>query len=176
MRHIISVLLQNEAGALTRLTGLFSTRGYNIESLNVAPTDDPTVSRLTLVTSGSDVTLAQIAGQMGKLVDVVSIYDMTLGEHYERELLLLKLRINTGDYEHVMALARAADARVLDAQQSNCAVELAARPQVVDQFINDCRRHADVLAVIRSGSVAAMKGEQIHAHAMPKATAEALER
>ncbi len=173
MRHIISVLLQNEAGALTRLTGLFSTRGYNIESLNVAPTDDATVSRLTLVTSGSDVTLAQIAGQMGKLVDVVSIYDMTLGEHYERELLLLKLRIDTGDYQQVMDLVRAANARVLDDRQTNCAIELTARPQVLDQFIDDCRAHARVLAVIRSGSVAAMKGEQIHAHAMPKAAGEA---
>ncbi|MEM7277628.1 MAG: acetolactate synthase small subunit [Pseudomonadota bacterium] len=168
MRHIISVLMQNEAGALTRLTGLFSTRGYNIESLNVAPTGDPTVSRLTLVTSGSDVTLAQIVGQMGKLVDVVSIYDMTLGEHYERELLLLKLKVSTGSYDDLMRIVNDAGGKVLDSAQSNFAMELVARPEQLDAFITASKQFARVLAVIRSGSVAAMKGEQIHAHAMPK--------
>ena len=168
MRHIISVLLQNEAGALTRLTALFSSRGYNIESLNVAPTNDPTVSRLTVVSSGSDVTMAQIAGQMGKLVDVVSIYDMTLGEHYERELLLIKLGIATGEYDAVMADCRAAGARVLDDSQHNCALELAAHPSEIDAFIARCEQRADVRAVIRSGSLAAMKGDQIHAHPMPE--------
>ena len=167
MRHIISVLLQNEVGALTRLTGLFSTRGYNIDSLNVAPTDDPTVSRLTLVTSGSDAPLAQIVGQLGKLVDVVSIYDMTLGEHYERELMLIKLRIETGAYDRVMDYIREAGARLLDKSQSNCTIELTARPEANDDFIKLCAGNATILAVIRSGSVAAMKGEQILAHALP---------
>src|SRR5438477_542457 len=88
MRHIIAILLQNEAGALTRVAGLFSTRGYNIESLSVAPTDDPTVSRLTLVTTGSDQVIQQIASQLNKLVDVVNVLDMTRGEHLERELVL----------------------------------------------------------------------------------------
>ncbi|MEM8983743.1 MAG: acetolactate synthase small subunit [Pseudomonadota bacterium] len=171
MRHIISVLLQNEVGALTRLTSLFSTRGYNIESLNVAPTNDPTVSRLTVVSSGSDVTMAQIAGQMGKLVDVVSIYDMTLGEHYERELLLLKLSIATGEYDAVMADCTAAGARVLDDSQQNCTVELAARPRELDAFIERCGQRADIRAVIRSGSLAAMKGDQIHAHPLPESLA-----
>jgi acetolactate synthase-1/3 small subunit len=89
MRHIIAILLQNEAGALTRVAGLFSTRGYNIESLSVAPTDDPTVSRLTLVTKGSEGVIQQIANQLNKLVVVVSIEYMTRGEHLERELVLL---------------------------------------------------------------------------------------
>lgn len=167
MRHIIAVLLQNEVGALTRLTGLFSTRGYNIESLNVAPTDDETVSRLTLVTSGSDAPLAQIVGQMGKLVDVVSIYDMTLGEHYERELLLIKLKIETGAYDSVMNLVAAAGGRALDKSQSNFTIEVTARPKDVDGFIRDCEQFADILAVIRSGSVAAMKGDQVLAHSLP---------
>ena len=96
MRHIIAILLQNEAGALARVAGLFSTRGYNIESLSVAPTDDPTVSRLTLVTSGSDAVIQQIANQLNKLVDVVNVLDMTRGEHLERELVLLKLRVAAG--------------------------------------------------------------------------------
>ena len=91
MRHIISIVLQNEAGALTRVSNLFSSRGYNIESLNVAPTDDPLVSRLTLVTIGSDDVIDQIIKQLGKLVDVVNITDMTRSDHIERELALFKL-------------------------------------------------------------------------------------
>jgi acetolactate synthase-1/3 small subunit len=94
MRHIIGILIQNEAGALSRVAGMFSSRGYNIESLAVAPTDDPTVSRLTLVTSGSDAVIRQIANQLHKLIDVVNVEDMTGGEHLERELVLLKLRID----------------------------------------------------------------------------------
>ena len=93
MRHLIAILLQNEAGALTRVTGLISTRGYNIESLSVAPTNDPTVSRVTLVTIGSDAVIAQINAQLLKLVDVVAVEDMTSGDHLARELLLIKLQI-----------------------------------------------------------------------------------
>src|SRR5215468_12176859 len=93
MRHIISILLQNEAGALARVANLFSSRGYNIESLNVAPTADETVSRLTLVTSGSDSVIEQIGKQLGKLIDVVEIADMTSADHIERELALFKLHV-----------------------------------------------------------------------------------
>ena len=91
-RHIVSILLQNEVGALTRVASLFSTRGYNIESLNVAPTDDPTVSRLTLVTSGTEAVVQQIVNQSLKLIDVVNVDDMTRDQHIERELLLIKMR------------------------------------------------------------------------------------
>ena len=92
MRHIISILLQNEAGALSRVAALFSTRGYNIESLSVAPTEDAEISRLTLVSSGSDEAIDQISQQLLKLVDVVNIADMTLDDHIERELLLIKVK------------------------------------------------------------------------------------
>ena len=105
MRHVISVLLQNEVGALTRMTGLFSTRGYNIDSLNVAPTDNPAVSRVSLVISGSDAAIAQLNTQLAKLVDVVNIHDMTLGDHFERELLIVKLKLPTGGYARVLTLA-----------------------------------------------------------------------
>ena len=110
MRHIIAILLQNEAGALTRVTGLFSSRGYNIESLSVAPTDDATVSRLTLVTTGSDAVILQIVNQLKKLIDVVSVDDMTSGEHIERELVLLKLRLEPA--RTASAQARPAPGRV----------------------------------------------------------------
>src|SRR5512138_821267 len=92
-RHIIAILLQNEAGALTRVAGLFSTRGYNIESLSVAATDDPSVSRVTLVTKGADGVILQIVNQLNKLIDVVAVEDLTRGEHIERELVVLKLRV-----------------------------------------------------------------------------------
>ena len=95
MRHAISVLLQNEVGALTRMTGMFSSRGYNIDSLNVAPTDDPTVSRVTLVTTVSDSAIAQLNAQLAKLIDVVNIHDMTLGDHFERELVIVKVKLAT---------------------------------------------------------------------------------
>jgi acetolactate synthase-1/3 small subunit len=94
MRHIVSILLQNEAGALARVASMFSNRGYNIESLSVAPTEDPYVSRLTLVTKGSDEVIQQINRQLHKLVDVVNIADMTTGDHMERELLLMKISVS----------------------------------------------------------------------------------
>ena len=99
MRHIIAILLQNEAGSLARVAGLFSTRAYNIESLSVAPTDNPAVSRLTLVTTGDDAVLAQIASQLRKLIDVVGVEDLTGDSHIERELLLVKLRVTPQSLE-----------------------------------------------------------------------------
>ena len=112
MRHIISILLQNEAGALTRVTSLFSTRGYNIESLSVAPTENSQVSRLTMVASGSDAVIDQIGKQLFKLVDVVSIIDMTLCDHIERELLLMKVKLHDG--ANVSDIVSGAGAVVLD--------------------------------------------------------------
>src|SRR5690606_38702095 len=126
MRHIIAILLQNEAGALSRVAGLFSTRGYNIESLSVAPTDDPTVSRLTLVTKGSDMVIQQIVNQLHRLVDVVSVDDMTLGEHLERELVLLKLKVRPERTDGVRGYVVRLGGRVLDAAPDCSVVELTA--------------------------------------------------
>ncbi len=159
MRHVISVLLQNEVGALTRMSGLFSSRGYNIESLNVAPTDDPTVSRVTLVVSGSDSAIAQLNTQLAKLVDVVNIHDMTLGDHFERELAIVKLKLSTGGYAKVLALAKQYDAEVLDDSQNSCTVQLTGRLTEIDQFLESAASIGEVSAVARSGSVAVSKGE-----------------
>ena len=117
MRHIITILLQNEAGALARVANLFSTRGYNIESLNVAPTNDPIVSRLTLVTRGSDEVIDQISKQLAKLVDVVNIVDMTDDDHIERELALIKLQLHERSGEDISGLVRQSGARILDDQE-----------------------------------------------------------
>ena len=159
MRHVISVLLQNEVGALTRMTGLFSSRGYNIDSLNVAPTDDPTVSRVTLVISGSDAAIAQLNTQLAKLVDVVNIHDMTLGDHFERELAIVKLKLATGGYAKVLALVKKYDAEVLDESQVSCTVQLTGRLAEIDEFIASVASIGEVSAVARSGSVAVSKGE-----------------
>jgi acetolactate synthase-1/3 small subunit len=148
MRHIISILLQNEAGALARVASLFATRGYNIESLSVAPTDDPQVSRLTLVTIGSDL----------KLVDVVNTVDMTLGDHIERELLLLKLKVHDDGLERIRELVKQEGARVLDDAEQSYTLELTGAANRLDTFINRAASHADILAVVRSGPLAVARG------------------
>jgi acetolactate synthase I/III small subunit len=151
MRHIIAILLQNEAGALARVAGLFSTRGYNIESLSVAPTDDPTVSRLTLVTTGSDAVMQQIANQLNKLVDVVSTEDMTGGEHIERELVLLKLRVRPERTDGVRGYVVRMGGRVLDPATDGFIVELTANEAEINSFISELAQQADLLEVVRSG-------------------------
>ena len=104
MRHIISLLMENEAGALSRVAGLFSARGYNIESLSVAPTEDPTLSRMTLVTIGSDEVVEQVTKQLNKLIEVVKVIDLNDGNHIERELMLVKVRAIDSDREEIMRL------------------------------------------------------------------------
>jgi acetolactate synthase-1/3 small subunit len=160
MRHIISILLQNEAGALARVASLFSTRGYNIESLSVAPTEDPQISRLTLVSIGSDQVINQINKQLFKLVDVVNIADMTMGDHIERELLLLKVRINKGDESMVRDLVEQQDGRVLDDAPENFTLELSGTGSRLDEFIDRISAHASIMAVVRSGSLAIARGQQ----------------
>jgi acetolactate synthase-1/3 small subunit len=153
MRHIIAILLQNEAGALARVAGLFSTRGYNIESLSVAPTDDPTVSRLTLVTSGSDAVIQQIANQLNKLVDVVHVLDMTRGEHLERELVLLKLKVAAGESDAVRGQVVRSGGRVLDPALDGFIVELTASEAEVTGFVEELGKRAELLEVVRSGAL-----------------------
>jgi len=159
MRHVISVLLENEVGALTRMTGMFSSRGYNIETLNVAPTDEETVSRVTLVVTGSDAAIAQLNAQLAKLVDVVSIHDMTLGDHYELELAIVKLKLATGGLAPALALAKKSGAEVLDESQVSFTMMLTGRTADVDAFVDEAARVGKLSAVARSGSVAVSKGE-----------------
>jgi acetolactate synthase-1/3 small subunit len=151
MRHVIAILLQNEAGALTRVTGLISARGYNIESLSVAPTNDPTVSRVTLVTIGSDHVIAQINAQLLKLVDVVAVEDMTSGDHLARELLLIKLQIAADHIESAGALVRRAGGKVLSPDPSSYIVELATTEIEIGEFIADIGAFGEIIEVVRSG-------------------------
>jgi acetolactate synthase-1/3 small subunit len=160
MRHIISILLQNEAGALARVANLFSSRGYNIESLNVAPTADATVSRLTLVTSGSDSVIDQISKQLGKLVDVVDIADMTGADHIERELALFKLHVTNGADKLAAALEQF-DARVLNDQSGHYTVEVVGGSQEIDRFLKRVAGITDVVTVVRSGAMAVSRGAAV---------------
>lgn len=161
MRHVISILLQNEAGALARVASLFSTRGYNIEALSVAPTEDPQVSRLTLVSIGSDQVISQITQQLFKLVDVVNIADMTLGDHIERELLLLKLRIPAEEGDYVRGLADQLQARVLDDALQNFTLEVTGSSGQLDEFIDRVGGRAEILTVVRSGPLSLARGQQV---------------
>jgi acetolactate synthase I/III small subunit len=151
MRHVIAILLQNEAGALTRVTGLISARGYNIESLSVAPTNDPTVSRVTLVTTGSDAVIAQINAQLLKLVDVVAVEDMTGGDTLARELLLMKLQLYAEHIDSAAALLSRAGGRVLSPNPSSYVVELAGTELEIGEFIASIGAFGEIIEVVRSG-------------------------
>ncbi len=161
MRHIISILLQNEAGALARVANLFSSRGYNIESLNVAPTHDETVSRLTLVTRGSDEVIDQISKQLGKLVDVVNIIDMTDGDHIERELALLKLQLPSEDRKALTELVGEFGARILDDHEGHFTVELIGGSGEIDRFMTRFSDRVEILTVVRSGAMAVARGAPV---------------
>jgi len=158
MRHIIAILLQNEAGALTRVTGLISARGYNIESLSVAPTNDPTVSRVTLVTIGSDPVIAQINAQLLKLVDVVAVEDMTVGDTLARELLLIKLQLGAEQVESVAALLRRAGGRILSSDASSYIVELVGTEHEIGEFIAGIGAFGEIVEVVRSGVLGIARG------------------
>lgn len=161
MRHIISILMQNEAGALARVVALFSSRGYNIESLSVAPTEDSELSRLTLVTRGSDAVIQQINNQLLKLVDVVNSVDMTMDDHIERELLLMKVAVSDQGKESLPHIIKSAGARVLDDSPSNYTLELTGANLRMDDFISQVAAHSRILAVVRSGAMAIARGDQV---------------
>ena len=159
MRHVISVILQNEVGALTRMTGLFSTRGYNIESLNVAPTEDKNLSRVTLVISGSNNAIEQLNSQLSKLVDVVGINNMSFGEHFERELLIIKVKIEAKSSNKIQELSENFNAEILDRSPNSFTIQLTGEIKIIDDFIHKIEKIGELQALARSGSVSVSKGE-----------------
>ncbi len=161
MRHIISILMANEAGALARVAALFSSRGYNIESLNVAPTDHPEVSRLTLVTTGSDQVIEQINNQLLKLVDVVNTADMTMDDHIERELLLLKVKTRPETARTLLSLLKDTRVRILDDCPETYTLELTGENVHMDEFISKVGECSEILAVVRSGAMAISRGRKV---------------
>lgn len=157
MRHIISVLLENEAGALSRVAGLFSARGYNIESLAVAPTDDPTLSRMTLVTSGNEDIIEQIKKQLNKLIDTVKLLDLSEGPHIERELMMIKVRAEGADREELKRLADIFRAKIIDVTDASFVVELTGSSSKLDAFI-EAVPEGVIMEVVRSGPSGISRG------------------
>lgn len=155
MRHIISMLMQNEAGALVRVAGMFSQRGFNIETLNVAPTEDPTVSRLTLVTTGTDEVLEQINRQLLKLVDVIDVLDMTGGEHIERELLFAKAAADDAVDDCIGRFG----AETLDDRDGGRTIQFIGTGKAVDELVSALAATGRLREVIRSGAMAVTPGE-----------------
>ena len=160
MRHIISLLLENEAGALSRVSGLFSARGYNIESLTVAPTEDATLSRMTIVTTGSDDVVEQITKQLNKLIDVVKVVDLSDGEHIERELMLVKVRAAAKDREEMKRMADIFRGRIIDVTERTYTIELTGNTSKLDAFIRAVDRAA-ILETVRTGASGIGRGERV---------------
>lgn len=163
MRHIISILLQNEAGALARVANMFAARGYNIDSLSVAPTHDATVSRLTLVTRGSEAVIHQIIQQTRKLIDVVEIQDLAASDHLECELVMLKVETRGAAARAVVDCARRHRALILDESESTRTIQLAGTGIEIDALLADVARVAPVLELVRSGVAALSRGPQVMA-------------
>jgi acetolactate synthase-1/3 small subunit len=160
MRHIISLLLENEAGALSRVSGLFSARAYNIESLTVAPTEDATLSRMTIVTTGSDDVIEQITKQLNKLVDVVKVVDLSDGEHIERELMLVKVRASGKDRDEMKRMAEIFRGRIIDVTDKSYTIELTGDHGKNDAFLEAIDRGA-ILETVRTGASGIGRGERI---------------
>jgi acetolactate synthase-1/3 small subunit len=158
MRHTISILLENAAGALSRVAGLFSARAYNIESLSVAPTEDPTVSRLTLVTRGSADVIEQITKQLNKLVDVIRLIDLNEGSAIERELMLIKVRAIGGEQrEEIARLVAIYGARIVDVTESSYIVEMTGDSAKLDAFVEIIGAKR-IMEVVRSGVLGILRG------------------
>ena len=165
MRHLISVLQENESGALSRVVGLFSQRGYNIETLTVAPTDDPTLSRMTIVTLGDERVIEQITKQLHKLVDVLKVSDITDGSHIEREIMLVKSRANTPDSrDEVKRLSEIFRGQIVDVTPDLYTVQLVGTSDKLDAFIGTLRQATEIVEVVRSGVCGIARGERaLHA-------------
>ena len=150
MRHIISVMLENEAGALSRVAGLFSARGFNIESLTVAATNDPTLSRMTIVSVGDDGIIEQIVKQLDKLIDVVKVTDLTATEHVERELLLVKIDVNPNTQADIDRQIDQFSGKIIDVSEDTYLIEVAGQSKKINEFL-DSLDASKILEVSRTG-------------------------
>ena len=160
MRHIISLLMENEAGALSRVSGLFSARGYNIESLSVAPTEDHSLSRMTIVTSGSDEVIEQIIKQLNKLIDVVKVLDLHDGDHIERELVLVKVKANKQYRDEVQQLSNSYGGRIIDSSENILTIEFTGTSTELDNYLKSLNS-AFVVEIVRTGASGIGRGDRI---------------
>ncbi len=160
MRHIISILIENESGALSRVSGLFSARGYNIESLTVAPTEDPSLSRMTIVSIGSDDIIEQITKQLNKLIDIVKVVDLSEAAHIERELMLVKVRATGKDREEMKRIADIFRGRIIDVTESTYVVELTGNTSKMTAFL-EAIDSSLILETVRTGTCGIGRGDRI---------------
>ncbi|HRH76409.1 MAG TPA: acetolactate synthase small subunit [Cellvibrionaceae bacterium] len=160
MRRIISVLMENEPGALSRVVGLFSQRGYNIESLTVAPTEDPTLSRMTLTTIGDDHKIEQITKHLNRLIDVVKLVDLTEGAHIERELMLIKVRASGAQRAEIKRCVDIFRGQIIDVTASVYTIQLTGTSEKLDAFY-EAVGEASILEVVRSGVSGIARGEKV---------------
>ena len=160
MKHVISILLENEPGALSRVVGLFSARGYNIETLTVAPTEDSTLSRMTIVTTGSDDVIEQITKHLNRLVDVVKVVDLSEGPHIERELMLIKVRAVGKEREEMKRMADIFRGHIVDVTDKVYTIELTGNQEKIEAFISALDRSA-ILETVRTGVSGIGRGERV---------------
>ena len=160
MKHIIAVLIENEAGALSRVVGLFSARGYNIESLVVAPTEDPEISRMTIETTGSEDMIEQIVKHLNRLIEVIKVVEITDGSYIERELMLVKVRAVGKEREEIKRLADIFRAQIIDVTDKSYTVEVTGDQAKNDAFLNAIDRSA-ILETVRTGASGIGRGERI---------------
>jgi acetolactate synthase-1/3 small subunit len=159
-RHIISILLENEAGALSRVSGLFSARAYNIESLTVAPTEDASLSRMTIVTTGSEDVIEQITKQLNKLVEIVKVVDLSEAEHIERELMLIKVRAGVKEREDMKRVADIFRGRVIDVSDNTYTIELTGSGAKLDAFIQALDA-GSIIETVRTGASGIGRGNRV---------------
>lgn len=160
MRHIISILMENEPGALSRVAGLFSARGYNIESLTVATTEDATLSRMTIVTSASDAVIEQIIKQLNKLIDVVKVLDLNDGKHIERELMLIKVKASAAHRDEMKRMCDIFRGRIIDVTDGSFTIELTGSSHKLDAFIESLGT-STILETVRTGASGIGRGDRI---------------
>ena len=159
MKHTIAILMQNESGALTRVASMFSTRGYNIDSLSVAPTDNPSISRLTLVTEGSDEVIGQITKQLYKLIDVIDVLDISQHDHIERELMMIKLKANDDKEDTIKTVLYDYSATIVNDKDRLLIIEVMANPLKNDNLLEALLAMSTLVAVARTGPLALAKGD-----------------
>ena len=160
MRHIISILVENEAGALSRIAGLFSARGYNIETLTVAPTEDASMSRMTIVTTGSEDVIEQITKQLNKLIEVVKVIDLSEAEHIERELMLIKVRAGSKERDDMKRMADIFRGRIIDVSDNTYTIELTGNTQKLDAFIKSLDQ-GTIIETVRTGASGIGRGNRV---------------
>ena len=159
MKHTIAILVQNESGALTRVSSMFSTRGYNIDSLSVAPTKDSMISRLTLVTDVSDEQMDQVVKQLYKLIDVIDVLDITPMDHIESELMMVKLEISEDNLSSIKTIFYDYSAEIINEKDGLTIVQMLAEPNAINDFLNSIENLSDLIAIARSGPLSLVKGD-----------------